>query len=201
VAPEESISAASVAARQGAWAQVAGSCTRSRRVLEASRRFGQEHRTGTSGGFPASPECLIAPRRWLSVLWPTIFMAVDRGTPARSRFGTAVRRKSWGMRPGRPARQHAVSHALRKDLIGRPVRWNTHGMIARVAFSTALVRARWRSSTARRAGGEGDWRPSAFSVSPGSRCSQPLWSRPGSVDRNHNDASGPPPSVSSRKSW
>ena len=38
-----------------------------------------------------------------SVLWPTIFMATDRDTPARSRLRTAVRRKSWGMRPGTPA--------------------------------------------------------------------------------------------------
>src|SRR5216683_6943569 len=77
----------------------------------------------------------------LSVLCPTIFMAVDRGTPARSRFRTAVRRKSCGMRPDRPAAVQAVSQARRKDLIGRPDRWNSHGMIVRVAFSTARVRA------------------------------------------------------------
>ena len=77
----------------------------------------------------------------LSVLCPTIFMAVDRGTPARSRFRTAVRRKSCGMRPARPAAVQAVSQARRKDLIGRPDRRDSHGMIVRVAFSTARVRA------------------------------------------------------------
>ncbi len=56
----------------------------------------------------------------LSVRCPTIFMAVDRGTPARSRFRTAVRRKSWGTRSGIPAFLHAVTHARRKDLIRTP---------------------------------------------------------------------------------
>jgi len=42
-------------------------------------------------------------------------MAVDRRTPARSRFRTAVRRKSWGMRFERPAARQAVSQARRKD--------------------------------------------------------------------------------------
>jgi hypothetical protein len=37
-------------------------------------------------------------RYTLSVLWPTIFIAAERGTPARSRFLMAVRRKSCGMR-------------------------------------------------------------------------------------------------------
>jgi hypothetical protein len=78
----------------------------------------------------------------LSVLCPTIFMAVDRGTPARSRFRTAVRRKSCGMRPDSPAAVQAVSQARRKDLIGRPDRWNSHGIIVRVAFSIAQVRPR-----------------------------------------------------------
>src|SRR6266705_2769835 len=31
----------------------------------------------------------------LSVLWPVSFIATLRGTPARSRFRTAVRRNSW----------------------------------------------------------------------------------------------------------
>ncbi len=56
----------------------------------------------------------------LSVRCPTIFMAVDRGTPAHSRFRTAVRRKSWGTRSGIPAFLHAVTHARRKDLIRTP---------------------------------------------------------------------------------
>jgi hypothetical protein len=62
-------------------------------------------------------------------------MAVDRGTPARSRFRTAVRRKSWGRRSGIPAFRHAVTHARRKDLMGFPEQWNIHEMIAPVACS------------------------------------------------------------------
>src|SRR5216683_2674425 len=65
-----------------------------------------------------------------SVLCPTIAMAVERGTPARSRFLTAVRRKSWGIRPGTPARRQAVFQARRKLLSGRPAWWKTHGMMA-----------------------------------------------------------------------
>jgi len=47
-------------------------------------------------------------------------MAVDRATPARSKFRMAVRRKSCGIRPARPARAQAVSQARRKLLIGCP---------------------------------------------------------------------------------
>jgi hypothetical protein len=36
-------------------------------------------------------------------LVPDLFMAVDRGTPTRSRSRTAVRRNSWRMRPDSPA--------------------------------------------------------------------------------------------------
>lgn len=66
-----------------------------------------------------------------SVWWPIIAMAVDRGTLARSRFLTAVRRKSCGMRPGTPAATQAARHAFVKPLSGRPrfVQWNTHGMM------------------------------------------------------------------------
>jgi hypothetical protein len=35
----------------------------------------------------------------LCVRCPTIAIAADRGTPARSRFRTAVRLKSWGILP------------------------------------------------------------------------------------------------------
>jgi hypothetical protein len=42
-----------------------------------------------------------------SVARSTISMAVDRGTPARSRFRTAVRRKSWAIRLETPAYRHA----------------------------------------------------------------------------------------------
>jgi hypothetical protein len=37
----------------------------------------------------------------LSVRWPVIFMATDRGTPARSRFRAAERRRSWKSVRGR----------------------------------------------------------------------------------------------------
>ena len=40
-------------------------------------------------------------------------IATERGTPARSRLRTAVRRKSCGMRPTSLARLHADSHAER----------------------------------------------------------------------------------------
>ena len=42
-------------------------------------------------------------------------MAVDRGTPARSRFRTAVRRKSCGMRSDSPAAVQAIK-ALRRRM-------------------------------------------------------------------------------------
>jgi len=71
----------------------------------------------------------------LSVRCPIIFMAVDRGTPARSRFRTAVRRKSWGRRSGIPAFLQAVTQARRNDLMGFPARWNMHEMITPVAPS------------------------------------------------------------------
>jgi len=43
-----------------------------------------------------------------SVWCPTIAIAADRATPALSKFRTAVRRKSCGMRPGTPATRHAL---------------------------------------------------------------------------------------------
>src|SRR5262249_48205378 len=46
-----------------------------------------------------------------------------RGTPARSRFLTAVRLRSWNSRPGTPAASHAVSNAPLKSLIGFLWRW------------------------------------------------------------------------------
>src|SRR4030095_4508740 len=39
----------------------------------------------------------------LSVLCPVGFIATDRGTLARSRFRTALRRRSWKRRPGMDA--------------------------------------------------------------------------------------------------
>jgi len=54
---------------------------------------------GRAASFTAASRSIasskIAYRRYtLSVLWPTICMATERGTPARSRFLTAVRLKS-----------------------------------------------------------------------------------------------------------
>ena len=75
----------------------------------------------------------------LSVSCPIIDIAAGREMPARSRFLTAVGRKSCGMLFAtitvfssrstgtvRPARRQAESHARRNDLIGFPLRWNTH---------------------------------------------------------------------------
>jgi len=42
-------------------------------------------------------------------LWPVIFIATDRGTPAVSKFRTAVRRKSCLSMPGHPAFRQAVA--------------------------------------------------------------------------------------------
>jgi hypothetical protein len=58
----------------------------------------------------------------LSVLCPVIFMATDRGTPARSRFRTAVRRKSWSSRPGTPASLHTVSQRFENPRRAWPAR-------------------------------------------------------------------------------
>jgi len=53
-------------------------------------------------------------------LWPVSFIATDREMPARSKFLTAERRRSWSKSPGRPAFLHAVFHARLRDLIGFP---------------------------------------------------------------------------------
>jgi hypothetical protein len=52
------------------------------------------------------------------VLWPVICIATRSGTPHRTRFRTAVLRKSWGMRPGHPAATQALFQAFVKALIG-----------------------------------------------------------------------------------
>src|SRR3989442_737809 len=91
------------------------------------------------------------------VRWPVSFIATFCDTPARTRFRTAVLRKSWGIRP-RPlnsrrssrvmafqiavvvvpstlarapsaTRWHASRHAERDDLIGLPSRGNAKGTI------------------------------------------------------------------------
>ena len=40
-----------------------------------------------------------------------INIATERGTPARSRFLTAILLRSWNKRPGTPATSHAAFHA------------------------------------------------------------------------------------------
>jgi hypothetical protein len=71
---------------------------------------------------PASRRSLsatIAYRRYTaSVLCPVSFIAVERGTPARSRLRTALRRRSCGSRPGTPALRQAVFHEPRKRADG-----------------------------------------------------------------------------------
>ena len=63
----------------------------------------------------------MAYRRYTdSVLWPTSAMATARGTPARSRFLTAVRRQSCGRRPGTPAAAQAAVQLPRKSRMRRP---------------------------------------------------------------------------------
>jgi hypothetical protein len=52
-----------------------------------------------------------------SVRWPTIAIAADRGTPARLRLRTAVRRKSRGIRPATPAALQADCQAQRESLM------------------------------------------------------------------------------------
>lgn len=73
------------------------------------------------GFVPAAPSIFAAVSRsappsttayllWmLSVLCPIMAIAADRDTPSRSRFRTAVRRKSCRTRPGQPAAEHALS--------------------------------------------------------------------------------------------
>ena len=101
----------------------------------------------------------MAYRRYIdSVRWPTIAMAVDRATPARSKFRMAVRRKSCGIRPAKPARAQAVTQAHRKLLIGCPFRWKSHGTICPFACSNRRVRSSCHSRIARSAGVRGNTR-------------------------------------------
>src|SRR5207248_3800916 len=65
-----------------------------------------------------------------SRLWPVICIATRSGMPARTRFRTAVRRRSCGIRPGQPACAHALPPRLREshdrlafDLLARPVKY------------------------------------------------------------------------------
>ena len=125
-----------------------------------------------------------------SVRWPTMAMAVERGTPARSRLRTAVRRKSCGIRSGktivrpsrsttraRPARRHAVIHARRNDRIRSPSRWKSHGSTRPVFCSNLRVAVTTRSSTARNSGSSGNTRPLRFFVLIRSGVLRPTTSR------------------------
>src|SRR5437867_10752127 len=109
----------------------------------------------------------------LSVWWPVSFMATDRGTLARSKFRTALRRGSWKSSPGRPAFLHASFHERRNEWIGRPLRWKTSGMIRAWARSHRRVSSLRRSRIARRPGVIGKARPSWFFVVPGSSRRKP----------------------------
>jgi len=82
----------------------------------------------------------------VSVPRPTIDIAGDLGTPARSRLRTTIRRKSWNRRPGRPEVGPARLEATRKLWLDRPLRWNIHGI-------TLPVRLCWTNS----ATGKGLW--------------------------------------------
>jgi hypothetical protein len=52
----------------------------------------------------------------LGVRWPVIRMPTRSGTPFRTKFRIAVRRRSWGIRPGHPAIRHAAFHAWASSL-------------------------------------------------------------------------------------
>jgi transcriptional regulator with AAA-type ATPase domain len=110
-------------------------------------------------------------------------MATDLDTPARSRFRTAVRRKSWkslvgffspvtGSTRKNPAAMQAVSHDPRKSRMRAPSsQWKIHGMIWPVARSRAVVASRCRRRRSPKAGHtlNGKVRPSSFLVAPTSR--------------------------------
>ena len=78
------------------------------------------------------------------VLCPVSCIATRSGTPRRTMFRTAVRRRSWGMRPGQPAAAQAAFHAfvrltMRCAFFGPPrpaatSRTNTHGRISPAFF-------------------------------------------------------------------
>jgi hypothetical protein len=89
----------------------------------------------------------------------------------RSRFRTAVRRKSWGIRPTKRARLQALIQARRNTRIGCPSRWRTHGMMRPSSRSSRDVSSRWFLSRSANSGKTptGNSRPSRFSVVPGSR--------------------------------
>ena len=110
------------------------------------------------------------------VLWPVIIIATRSGMPARTRFLTAVRLKSCGIRPGHPAARHASIHrfrklpidlgfcdalrAVREPLLPR-ISQNTHGSIVPALFSFSCS-ACCALSTSRSSCVNGKTRPSSF---------------------------------------
>ena len=104
----------------------------------------------------------------LRVTWPVTAIATRSGTPARTRFRAAVRRKScrsfvatitgrpFALSTGapsassfgraKPAFAQADVHALRKSTIGRPRRWNTSSTTRGVPCLSLTTRACQRCS-------------------------------------------------------
>jgi hypothetical protein len=70
-----------------------------------------------------------------SVLWPEIFIATPRGTPARVMFRTAVLRKSYTSFPGSPAALQAVFHVFRNAPMAEPFLWKMNRQSSRLAWS------------------------------------------------------------------
>jgi hypothetical protein len=91
-------------------------------------------------------------------------MATDRDTPARSRFRTARGRRSWKRRPGSPASLHASAQVRLNDFTGRPLWWNTNGMMRACVRSHRRVYSWRRSRILRNAGVIGKERPSPVLV-------------------------------------
>jgi hypothetical protein len=103
------------------------------------------------------------------------FIAEERGTPARSRFRTALRRRSWTRRLGTPASRQQRRHTSRWSPSCLPSRQNTHGTMTLCSSSQTSVRSRCRFNSATSDGKtpNGKRRPSRFFVVPGSRRTTP----------------------------
>jgi hypothetical protein len=84
----------------------------------------------------------------LRVLCPVIFIATRSGTPALTRFRTAVLRKSCRYAPGTPAALHASTLAFRKSRNRLPANLGprcgkSHRTISSLLFSRSLIRSSW----------------------------------------------------------
>jgi hypothetical protein len=80
-----------------------------------------------------------------SVLCSVSFMPDERGTPARSRFLTAVRRKSRTSLPGTPATQQSDADTFPKSPIRSPLgRQNAHGIIRPTRCSISRTYSRYQ---------------------------------------------------------